>query len=385
MAPRILLISSNSSSRGGGELYIVLLAKGLRLLGCEVHVLISNQRYMDVWADALIAEGAILHRRHLLSLKQRPLRFIQAVRDTNQIETVADLCRKTTPAATLVSQQYDEDGLDYIMGALQSKLAPVSGLMHMPMTATKNQRPLGRIRGHLLSRWYNKNPYRLIFPSEGAQIEFESYYTAPRPTYMINNSVTFEQASGPSKTRAIFPTGIPVIGFTGQFVAQKNLDCLIRAWLKTRETGMDCRLLLVGDGADRSKTESFLCKSAPSESWYITGWTESPENYYSEMDLFVLTSHFEGLPFSLLEAAGRGIPAVVTPFNGALDVAKHASWVNITSGCSIDAISEAITAALANLPALKDTAHMGINDFRKHFSLERMATEMLEVLTSVTI
>lgn len=378
---RILIISSNSSARGGGERYITHLTSGLSQLGCEVHVLLSDREYMDALADSLVKEGAVLHRKNLYALRQRPLRFIQSIRDINQINTISAFCREIAPAAILVNQQYDEDGLDYLMGALKSNVAPVSGLMHMPMTATKNQRPLGRIRGRLLSRWYVKHPYRLIFISEGAQKEFESYYAAPRPTYMVNHGISFSSATETPNCR-IFSTKCPVVGFTGQFVSQKNLDCLIRAWLKVRKTGIECKLLLVGDGPERSGLESFLRKSAPIESWHITGWTASPENYLSEMDLFVMSSHFEGLPASLLETAGRGIPAVIAPFNGALDVAKRASWVKIASSNSVDEISQLITTALKNLNALKNTAVKGANDFQTYFSLKRMATEMLAVLTS---
>ena len=43
---KILLISSNSSSRGGGERYLVFLARGLRRLNYEVHALLSDVNYI---------------------------------------------------------------------------------------------------------------------------------------------------------------------------------------------------------------------------------------------------------------------------------------------------------------------------------------------------
>ena len=253
---RILLISSNSSGRGGGERYLVFLTKGLCELGCEVHALISDVDYMDGWAMSLSDEGAVVHRRRLTPLGQRPLRFIQSTRDISQIEAVSAFCRRISPDAILVNQQYDEDGLDYLMGALKAEVVPVAGVMHMPMTGTKDKRPFGRLRGSILGRWYKKHAYRLILVSEGAKAEFESYYDFPRPTYVINNSIPLDLKRNDSP-RILFPPGIPVVGFVGQFVEQKNLSCLLRAWLETLRS-VDSRLLLVGDGPQRTVLEKYL-------------------------------------------------------------------------------------------------------------------------------
>lgn len=379
MASKILLISSNSSERGGGERHLVFLTRGLRELGCEVYALLSDTGYMDGWARSISLEGGIVYRRQLTSLRERPLRFIQSIRDHKQIEAIASFCREICPAAVLVNQQYDEDGLDYLMGSLKGGCV-VGGIMHLPMTAEKYQRPLGWLRGNVLAEWYRNHPYRLIFVSEGARREFESFYDAPRPTYVVNNSIPLDSDPSLNEERRIFPPHVPVIGFVGQFVVQKNLECLVQAWLETRRIGMDSRLLLVGDGPERVNLEKVLWRSAPPGSWFITGWTTLPEEYLREMNLFVLTSHFEGLPLSLLEAAGRGIPALVAPFNGALDVSHQALWVKVASGNSVKEIADMMTAVLSNLPALKVSVNAGLEEFRRYFSLRRMATEVLAVL-----
>jgi glycosyltransferase involved in cell wall biosynthesis len=375
---RLLLISSNSSGRGGGERYLVFLTKGLHEMGCEVHALLSDVDYMNGWAKSLIEEGAVVHRHPFKSLSQRPLRFLQSTLDSTQIEVVSAFCRRIAPDAILVNQQYDEDGLDYLMGALKAEVAPVAGVMHMPMTGTKDNRPFGRLRGSILGRWYKKYAYRLILVSEGAKAEFESYYDYPRPTYVINNSIPLDLKRNDSP-RILFPPGIPVVGFVGQFVEQKNLSCLLQAWLEALQS-VDSRLLLVGDGPQRTELENCLHRSAPPGSWHVTGWVATPEDFLNELDLFVLSSHFEGLPFTLLEAAGRGIPAVVAPFNGAIDVSRRASWVRVASGHSVAEMTQLMTTTMNDLGALKKMAQAGLQDFQCYFSLRRMAGEVLRVL-----
>ncbi len=381
MSKRLLLISSNSSERGGGERYLVYLTQGLCLLGCEVHVLLSTISYMDNWANVLTAERAQVHRKNLLGLRSRPLRFVQSILDRNQQLEVAKACRQIAPDAILVNQQYDEDGLDYLAGALMSNVAPVGGTMHMPMTAGKHQRPLGRFRGKLLHRWYEKHPYSLILVSKGSQKEFENYYSYPHQTKVVNYGCLFPDIA---PSHPSLPTNwverLPIIGFSGQFVPQKNLQLLVDAWLWTIRQGISSRLLLIGDGPERDELSKKLRNAAPENRWHITGWQHHPETYLSVLDIYAMTSHFEGLPLALIEAVGRGVPTVVTNFNGASDVAERASWVSIVTNASPESVGHALIESINKLSLLKQQARNGEQDFQKYFSSERMARETVAAL-----
>lgn len=380
MSKRLLLISSNSSGRGGGERYLVYLTEGLRLLGCEVHVLLSTVGYMDHWAKALTDKGAQVHRRPLLGLRSRPLRFVQSLFDRNQQLEVAKVCKQIAPDAILVNQQYDEDGLDYIAGALMSGVAPVGGTMHMPMTAYKHNRPLGRFRGGLLRWWYENHPYSLILVSKGSKKEFENYYSYPRPTKIVNYGCSFTEDMSSRPALLVDWVDIPIIGFSGQFVGQKNLNLLVDAWLWTRQQGIESRLLLIGDGPERNTLEKYLLNAAPENTWHITGWQSHPEVYLSVLDIYAMTSHFEGLPLALIEAVGRELPTVITNFNGASDVAAHAPWVNVVIEPNAESVGHSIMKSIRELTWLKQQARDGKNQFKEYFSSQRMASETLAAL-----
>lgn len=376
---RVLLISSNSSGRGGGERYLLFLAKGLKEQGLDVHVLLSDVEYMDGWVRDFLEEDIAVHRAHLKGLVQRPLRFVQACLDRKQINTIAKLCKSITPDAILVNQQYDEDGLDYVWGALLSGIKQVAGVIHMPMTASKDSRPLGRLRGRILRSWYRKHTYRKIFVSEGARKEFNDYYRLDQVNYVVNNSVPMSQ-SGLEALEPLFPTGSKVMGFIGQFVAQKNLGGLIDIWKAARNEGIDARLLLVGDGPERNHIDQMLADCDP-ETWHITGWTREPELFLQEMDVFVLTSHFEGLPLSLVEAASRGVVCVTAPFNGATDVSKHAPWVLVAQNHSVLTMALLLCNTLQSLDSLKLTITPNrVEQFQSFYSLNRMVKEIRDVL-----
>jgi glycosyltransferase involved in cell wall biosynthesis len=378
---RLLLISSNSSGKGGGERYLVYLSQGLRLLNCEVHVLLSTLNYMDPWAKALDAEGVYVHRRDLLGLRARSLRFIQSMTDREQQLKVAQVCKEVAPNAILVNQQYDEDGLDYLAGALMANVATVAGIMHMPMTANKNQRPLGKLRGQLLKIWYRKHPYHLIFVSQGSEAEFKTYYNLPHPNSVVHYGCPFLEASKIEPNLSEFwATPLPCVGFVGQFVSQKNLKLLVEGWLWMKKQGIKTRLLLVGDGPERNLIEKHLSSAAPKETWHITGWDNQPEKYLSMIDIYAMTSYFEGLPLALLEAVGRALPAVVTNFNGASDVAEQAPWVKVVSNPDPVSFGQALADSIQNISKIKQQAQDGQEVFCRYFSTQRMAKDTLLAL-----
>ncbi|GAB1542313.1 hypothetical protein NUACC21_49870 [Scytonema sp. NUACC21] len=381
MRKRILLISSNSSDRGGGERYLVYLTQGLHLLNYDVHILLSTVNYMDGWAKALTAEGATVHRKNLLGLRNRPLRILQSITDKKQQLGIAKTCQEIAPTAILVNQQYDEDGLDYLAGALMANVAPVGGTMHMPMTANKHQRPLGQLRGKLLQRWYQKHPYSLILVSTGSQKEFENYYSHPRPTKVVNYGCPFSAlATSHPPLPSSWEEPLPIIGFSGQFVFQKNLELLVKAWIWTLKQGTQSRLLLIGDGPERNNLEQYLRAYAPENTWHITGWQEHPEAYLPILDIYAMTSHFEGLPLALLEAVGQKLPAVVTNFNGASDVAERATWVSVVTHASPEMFGRALIESIGKLSWLKHEATKGKQEFQEYFSLKRMASQTLAAL-----
>jgi glycosyltransferase involved in cell wall biosynthesis len=378
---RLLLISSNSSARGGGERYLVYLTEGLRSLGHRVDVLLSDLNYMDGWAQSLSTVGAQVHRRSLIGLRHRPLRFVQSIHDHSQIASIAAACREIEPDAILVNQQYDEDGLDYLAGALASQTAPVGGLMHMPMTRDKHKRPLGSLRSKLLASWYQRHPYRLMLVAQGGQEEFEQFYSHPRPTFVVHYGIPIRQNPAPDDSpHSVWADSLPVIGFVGQLVPQKNLSLLIEGWLKARIAGAHCRLLLIGDGPERIAIEERLQREVPADAWHITGWVSAPEAFFPSVSIYAMTSHFEGLPLSLLEAAGRGLPSIVTNFNGASDVVERAPWVRVIPSADPESVSRAILSALKDLPELQALATRGQNGFRAYFSVERMAKDTVIAL-----
>jgi len=91
---------------------------------------------------------------------------------------------------------------------------------------------------------------------------------------------------------------------------QKRLDRLFYALAQLKE--YDWRLVIVGDGEDKSFLQN-LAKNLKIEQridWL--GWVENPWKVINDVNFGVLTSDFEGSPLVLAEGIYHGIPYIST-------------------------------------------------------------------------
>jgi glycosyltransferase involved in cell wall biosynthesis len=109
-------------------------------------------------------------------------------------------------------------------------------------------------------------------------------------------------------TTPILPRSqIPVVGCHARLVHQKGCDLLLRA-----VAPLDCRVLLIGDGPERTSLETLATELGMSDRLTITGWESEPRNLLSMLDVYVLPSRHEGFPLAIVEAMLAGLPVVAT-------------------------------------------------------------------------
>ena len=78
--------------------------------------------------------------------------------------------------------------------------------------------------------------------------------------------------------------------------------------------------LLAGDGVLRPRVEKLALKLGLGKSFKLLGWRRDVPRILPALSVFVLTSRWEGLPRSLLQALGAGVPAVATSVAGIPEV-----------------------------------------------------------------
>ena len=96
----------------------------------------------------------------------------------------------------------------------------------------------------------------------------------------------------------------------GRLIELKGFDKLIDAFALIAAQHSDWGLTILGEGMLRSKLELQIQRVGLSGRVQLPGRVSNPHAWFSQADLFVLSSRYEGLPCALSEAMACGLPAV---------------------------------------------------------------------------
>ena len=88
----------------------------------------------------------------------------------------------------------------------------------------------------------------------------------------------------------------------GRLNPVKGYDNLIKAFSIVRKQIPDAKLLIIGEGSEKGKLQTLINSLNLSDSVTLLGLRKNPYAYLSKSTLFVMSSHTEGFPNSLVEA-----------------------------------------------------------------------------------
>jgi len=103
-----------------------------------------------------------------------------------------------------------------------------------------------------------------------------------------------------------------VIGHVGHFTHQKNHDFIIQMYKELSEQQSNYHLLLIGDGPLLENVKHKINEYGLSDSVTILNKRNDVNELLSAIDIFILPSHFEGLPLSGIEAQAAGLHCLVS-------------------------------------------------------------------------
>jgi glycosyltransferase involved in cell wall biosynthesis len=137
------------------------------------------------------------------------------------------------------------------------------------------------------------------------------------------------------------PLDVPHVGVIATLRSWKGHRFLIEALL--RMSHRDARLLIVGDGPQRSALEAQTTASGLRERVVFAGQQDDVAPWLSALDVFVLPSYAnEGVPQALLQAMFAGIPCVTTATGGIPEIARDGDTALVVRAEDPDALARAI-------------------------------------------
>src|SRR5450755_1685208 len=142
---------------------------------------------------------------------------------------------------------------------------------------------------------------------------------------VLHNGVTI-----PPCGRAV--TGIRTFITVSSFAPCKAAPALIQAFVTIAANRPGLRLLMVGDGDDRSRCEELAERSGRGGQVEFTGYRTDVAAQFERADAFVLPSVNENLPLALLQAMAAGLPCIATHIGGIPEVLTNDCGLLVSPG-----------------------------------------------------
>ena len=166
-----------------------------------------------------------------------------------------------------------------------------------------------------------------------------------------------------------------ILGTVSRLDPIKNHSMIINALKLILEKHCNIRLLIVGDGPERSKLEKMVDSFGLGSKVIFTGYRRDTQRFYKLMDIFLLTSFSEGTAMTLLEAMATGLPCIATGVGGNPEIVLDGDTGFIVPSNDYEALAVKISVLLENPELRVKMGKAGRGRFEKHFTACQMAVQ----------
>lgn len=180
--------------------------------------------------------------------------------------------------------------------------------------------------------------------------------------FVINNGVP--KHSLKKKEEIKLPIKIIMVA---RFSPQKDQEMLIRALERTNKSKF--QLSFVGDGETLEHNKKLVKRLRLEDNVKFYGFKQNVIKYLEKNDLYVLTTHYEGLPISIIEAMSCSLPIIASNVGGNSELVQDGFNGFLVS--STQSLENRLNTFLKNPKLLRKMGDNSFKSFNEKFELAR--------------
>ena len=393
---RVLLINAGLAA-GGAERQIVNTLIGLRDSGkCESVTLlaeyIDHAPHLDFFLHELEAQGIeVAQVQHRITLADDGLASLApAIADLaanlpgSILEEILNLVEEFRARCPSVVHAWQDSS------SIKAGIAAVIAGVPRIVLASRNVTPMN----FTYYQDYMYPAYRALSTldcvkfvnnSEAGAADYIRWLKLPRERFVVvRNGVDLgylkradQQAVREYRQSLGIPEDAHVVGSVFRFWAEKRPMLWLQTAALVAKRFPEVHFLVIGEGPMRKEMESFIIDNGLEGRVYLPGARPEVATPLSSMNIFVLTSEFEGTPNVVLEAQWLSLPIVATDAGGTRESFEH----NITGLLVVNPTAEEVGALvvkyLTDQAMLAESEKQGPKFVAREFGISRMIQETM--------
>ena len=295
------------SDWGGAQVHLFDLLTEMTKRGvvCEVAVGERGELY-----DRLVAQGIqVYYLKHLIH-EIKPLTDVRAVFELNKVMKLAN--------ADVVHLHSTKAGWIGRLSALCVG-SPVIFTAH-GWCFTEGATGMRKRFGKTIEKFLIPMTDAIICVSEyDRNLALKQKVAEKEALKVVYNGVASIKMNEADKTPSERPDVFKVM-MTARFAEPKDQASVIEAFAELPE---NMELYLAGDGPNLEMCKQLANERKLSQRVHFLGQRSDVAQWLNTMDAFVLSSHYEGLPISIIEAMSAGLPIVASDVGGVSELVHH--------------------------------------------------------------
>jgi len=194
---------------------------------------------------------------------------------------------------------------------------------------------------------------------------------------IIYNGIDFKEYSRHQyKELYTRKNGEVIIGNAGRFSEEKGHEHLIELAKQLNEQHINFKLLLAGKGKLENKYKKAVEMLGLSDKVIFLGFVNDMISFHSNIDIFVLSSHYEGFGYVLIEAMAKEKPVIAFSIGSSTEIIDNGVNGFVIEKFNVDQLTEKVTLLINNAELRKQMGQNGFKKVKELFTVEKTVAEV---------
>lgn len=172
-----------------------------------------------------------------------------------------------------------------------------------------------------------------------------------------------------------------ILGSAGRLSEEKGHLYLLEMMQYLEDNGLRFKLLIAGEGRLLQSLQKRARKLGVEERVEFLGFVEDMPAFFRSLDIFLLSSHYEGFGYVIAEAMASYKPVVAFDIKSSAEIIKDGETGYITEPNNVRKMAERVLELAGNKALRERMGKKGRKRVEEMFSFEKNQEEVVELIT----